>query len=563
MDMKLCKILTVFVLLASVACRKDPGPGEKFSLGASDIVVGCEGGVEKVTVYSSEEWTAVASEPWVMVSPANGRGETKVKISVDTTLVKSIRTAEVCFSVDGSMMDKVLVSQTGYGNIISVDKPEVEIDYFSKSSARSFTTKVVSNLPFKVDVDGLDWVEVSDYETVYDAGSRPRSTAVKFTWSMNTEPEARQANIRFVPEDPSQTLEEPAILTIRQKAAPRIEDNRAGDSLAIVLIHNIIGTLSPDDFTENMMNWSDVELWDALDKDLPCKDAIGRVKAARFYMFSTEESLPQEVRYLKYVQTLDFYSNENNERKSIALGTEVCDLEYLKYLQIGAYGLVSIPDEFLKLGGHLVTLNLGSNVFADIPDILTPENFPALKALYFSTNRRISYLTDLRNMGDYKDRGTIGLYADVNSSDNFFKRLLRWDALEEIGLSYNFLEGNLPDYTVGEDGVEAWSREDVAPYKDTLDFLVDHRIPRILPNLKVFRINLNFFTGKIPDWLLYHPKLMEFHPDVLVFNQQENGRNTKGELVRFENEPANFEYYYEAFPKYRDKYTVKEVYDEE
>ena len=83
-------------------------------------------------------------------------------------------------------------------------------------------------------------------------------------------------------------------------------------------------------------------------------------------------------------------------------------------------------------------------------------------------------------------------------------------------------------------------------------------MPRVLPHMKKLSINLNFFTGKLPDWMLYHPHLILWSPQILVYNQMEGGLNSEGNVVRFANEPSDFEYYYKAFPKYRAKYEYQE-----
>ena len=75
--------------------------------------------------------------------------------------------------------------------------------------------------------------------------------------------------------------------------------------------------------------------------------------------------------------------------------------------------------------------------------------------------------------------------------------------------------------------------------------------------MKRLSLNLNYFTGELPKWLLYHPKLMEWFPEVLIFNQQEMGYDSQGAPVKFSNVPTNFEYYFEAFPLYRNKYEVE------
>lgn len=557
-------ILTAIAMLLSVSCKREmPERIEGFSLDCEEnILAGCEGGIETINVKSSEEWTAVSSEPWIMISPANGKGETKVDIAIDTTLIKSVRSAVVSFLVGTSLEKQIKVEQTGYANIIRLENPEVEIDYFKTRDERHFSSTVLSNVPFKASVrKGAEWLSIDSFDTKLDAGSRPRGSRLTMNWQINPSPQERVAEVVFEPEDETLVLEAPAVLLVTQKAAPMITDDRQGDSLAVVLINNILATMNRDDYTENMSTWDHVALWDALDKDLPCKEAVGRVRAVRFYMFTTDESVPQQISHLKYLQTLEFYSNVNNDYKTIALGSEICGLEHLEYLQIGAYGLNSLPDDFTRLGKSLVALDLSSNCFSDIPEILTPENFPKLKTLRMGANIR-SALSDLRRVSELDYRGGIGMHFDATRS-NSLRRILRWDNLEELSLSYNCIEGQIPDFTVGEDGVEAWSDDDVLAFGgDTIQFLATNHIPKILPKAKVLRLNLNFFTGSLPDWLLYHPYLLEMDPQTLIFYQREFGRNSNGELVQFDNEPVNFEYYFEAFPKFREKYTYNDVYED-
>ena len=242
---------------------------------------------------------------------------------------------------------------------------------------------------------------------------------------------------------------------------------------------------------------------------------------------------------------------------SIELGSEVCELEYLKHLQIGAFGLVSLPDEFVKLGDKLESLDLSSNNFEDIPAILTKENFPKLKRLYFIDCRRWT-VTNLGNK-DTHENG-IGLHFNANENDAL-KRLLLWDTLEELRLSNNYIEGQIPDFIVGQDGVEAWSQADVEAWGgDTIKNLVG--MPKIMPNMKRLTLNLNFFTGKLPEWVLYHPHLLDWFPESLIYMQKENGIDSDGKLVKFDNEPTDYEYYYNFFPGYREKYEIKEEFED-
>jgi hypothetical protein len=309
-----------------------------------------------------------------------------------------------------------------------------------------------------------------------------------------------------------------------------------------------------------MQYWPNITLWEATDEEIISGEvpqaAVGRVRSADIMMCYTKESIPQEIRYLKYIETLNIYSNVNTMLLSIELGSEVCELEYLKHLQIGAFGLVSLPNDFVKLGDKLESLDLSSNNFEDIPAILTKENFPKLKKLYFIDCRRWT-VTNLGDKDSHEDG--IGLHFNANEN-NALKRLLLWDTLDELRLSNNYIEGQIPDFTVGEDGVEAWSQADVEAWGgDTIKNLVG--MPKIMPNMKHLSLNLNFFTGKLPDWVLYHPYLLDWFPESLIYMQKENGLDSNGKKVQFDNAPTDYEYYYNFFPGYRKKYEIKEEFE--
>ena len=47
---------------------------------------------------------------------------------------------------------------------------------------------------------------------------------------------------------------------------------------------------------------------------------------------------------------------------SIDLENHICELEYLKNLQIGGYGLVSLPEDFDRLGNSLESLDLSAQL---------------------------------------------------------------------------------------------------------------------------------------------------------------------------------------------------------
>ena len=71
--------------------------------------------------------------------------------------------------------------------------------------------------------------------------------------------------------------------------------------------------------------------------------------------------------------------------------------------------------------------------------------------------------------------------------------------------------------------------------------------PKVLPNAREMRLNLNKLRGEIPDWILYHPHLMDWDADILVFVQE--GRDREGNAVGFTNIPENFDYYHKFYAK--------------
>ncbi|MGI6073791.1 MAG: BACON domain-containing protein [Fermentimonas sp.] len=558
--------LTIGLMLMLTSCKDDDVTTESgIQIDKTEISFDAAGGQEKVNVIANGEWVASASEPWITVSPANGSNDMECVITIDSTLITEAREANVRFMLkDGSYGKKIKLTQLGFGKQIHVDSTSVHIEASTNIiSDRYFEVMVTANVPFEIDItyptSGGDpklsnWLSIHEPPITDFESARPYSQKLRFDWKINPEWDERTAQIIFNPIKAEDEGAARTPITVTQKAAPVITDDRAGDSLALVAIHERLNTDLQVDYNENMRYWKNLTLWernDDLPKDEngnPIQEAIGRVRFARFTMFNTKESIPYEVSYLKYAETLSFDANANTMLLNIDLGNEICELKYLKRLQISAYGLVSLPDDFVKLGDKLEVLDLSDNNFESIPSILTQENFPKLKALALNGNRRWS-VVNLQSPYNYT-LDEIGLHINLDEKPNALDQLFFWDNLESLSLTYNYLEGTLPDYK----DRPAYTYADIAESGDTLTYLVDHKIPKILPNVKSLGLNLNFFTGKLPDWILYHPNLIEWYPEIFIFNQMETGIDSKGQATKFSNRPTNFEYYFEAFPDYRGKY---------
>jgi hypothetical protein len=511
---------------------------------------------------------AKSSEPWLNISPANGFGNTECVITIDEALKNEVREAEIRFIPKGQAPKVITVTQLGYGKMIHVKETEVSLKASDVYAKRYFEAIITANVSFKIDYEWLttteggvkleNWISLEKKnEPVFNLESaRPQTYKVRFDWKMNPEWIERQAKINFIPmEQDGKSADEVAItpILVTQAASPVITDDRAGDSLAVLTIHERLASDITINSSENMMYWDNVTLWKRTDKGLPGPEAVDRVRSVNFGTVTIKESLPQEVRYLKYLETFQVYGNANTMLLNIDLENHICELEYLKNLQIGGYGLVSLPEDFYRLGNSLESLDLSANNFTGVPAVLTQENFPKLKSLILSGNRRwtVSNLKD----SQYNKDTELGFHINMNEDPTEIDQLFLWDNLEELVLSYNYLEGTLPTY----EGRPGWQADDLKQYGDTLNYLLNDgkNIPKILPNMKRLTLNLNFFTGKIPNWLRYHPHLLDWFPEVLIFNQQEMGIDSKGTPVKFSDEPTNFEYYFDAYPKYREKYEVE------
>ena len=550
-------------MLTAVACTNDTATIEGFEADIPTIEAAASGGEYDIAIRSAAEWTAIASSPWIMISPANGRGEVKCKVKVDSTLVNDARSSTIRFSASGEVLREVAVTQQGYAKHITPERTEQTIAASASRDDRWFESAISANVEFAVEAEyeGDDkWLSVDQFELNLDRGARPRSTSLRVKWKINPEPKERVAHLHLVALNAEDELESPSIITIRQAAAPLIEDNRAGDSLAVLTIFERLECWSDNGIStsEPMSNWDCVRLWEANDSALPAAEAVGRVRDLELNYFNTEEGIPQEIRYLKYLETFSLFGNVNTMLKSIDMGEEICTLEYLKSLRVAAFGLCSIPTQFANLGDTLEVLDLNSNNLSEIPEVLTAENFPRLVSLNLASNRRsmINNLSEISSM-----ETSPGLHIDTRKSDAL-RELLLWENLEELSLTYNYIEGTIPDFRVGEDGIRAYTEEDFSERGDTLLWAVESRLPRVLPNMKQFDINLNVVTGELPEWLLYHARLREWVPTTFIYVQQEACHDSEGNIPSFVNVPTSQEYYFEKYPLMRGRFEFNDEIEE-
>ena len=520
---------------SAISCVEDPVPS--FGVDRDSIEVGAEGGNVPFRLESGESWVARTQEPWLTVSPANGKGSTDCTVMVDSALAFTPREGVIRIELlsTGERKD-IKVSQKGFDYRIDAGTTEFSLANFAPYGERYFELEVQTNVPFSVDIPSEDrnWLSCTMPELVLDRGARPRKLKLRFDWEMNYNQSPREVQVRLNPVESGLQVVGNGVLKVSQQAAETIEIGVKGDSLALIAINRVLNCMSTYDTSERMEFWNGVTVW----KSGPNK---GRVRSANFYLFDTKEGLPFQVQYLTAAEELIFFGNTNTFLKDLDPGEHICKLTNLKRLGISAYGLVSLPDALVNLK-DLEFLDISGNNFESVPEILCRENFPKLHSLIMNANMRYTF-SDL-SLATKDNLGGLINESDTceDGSRGFPKRFLRWSELDTLVFSVNYLQGSIPSLEDDPD-FPKWTAEEVHACDTLPDRLIG--LPKVLPNTKLLTMNLNRLSGELPDWLLYHPCLDLWVPDALVFPQ--DGRDAQGNACGFSNTPANLDYYYAEY----------------
>ena len=517
-------IYLIAAFAAAVSCA--PVSEVNFDVDQNSIRIGAAGGEKTFKVSSPGSWVAMTESPWITVSPANGNGSQECTLMIDSTLVFGERKGVVRIqSLDSDDKKDFEIVQDGFAYQIALKETEMKVDDYAGFGERQFDVKVNANVDFDVVLpDGAaSWLSFKKPELNLDRGARPREAVIRFEWKVNSRDIERVAEVVFQPKEDVQMAIHDGLKVVQKAALPIPVNTPAGDSLALLAVGRSLGMFTEWETSERMEHWNNVKVW----KDGPNK---GRVKYVQFFMFKTLEAIPFEIQYLTAAEEIVIYSNANHFLRNLDTGEYITKLTDLKRLTIGAYGLTSLHPDFVNLK-NLEYLDLGSNCFETIPDILTPENFPNLHTLVLSANQRHT-IYDLSN----DIRENVGGFID---EPKFPERILKWNNLDTLRLSVNYLHGELPKML----NHEKWTAEEVHACDTLPEILIG--LPKVLPETEFFAINFNRLTGELPEWLLYHPKLDLWYPYSLVFQQE--GKDKSGKSAGFYNEPVSLDYYYEVY----------------
>lgn len=515
-------VVLSMIVLCLMACGEDENMATpQIALSHEVLNFGADGGVNDIQLTASDEWTVMSDREWCLVSPANGNGSTTCEIRVDSSYLYDTREAHLTFRC-GKYSRQLVIRQLGYDRVIELDKELIEVPDFTDYDKMFEYIRVTSNIPYTVDVEYADasrtgWLKVTAEE--HPSGSVPRTSTVRIDYELYAETDAdRVATIVFKQKNAveGETLVE-SRLTFRQTKAQEIIPSRQGDSLAVLAIARLMRCAANIDTSTPLIHWTniDTEEVEYVNHKGETVDEL-RVVGLRFSMFDTDKTIPYQIRKLDQLRTLSLSGNTDAAGKNIVLEDDITYLPHLESLSLLGYGICKLPARMKEMT-QLQELELSGNNFTTLPiDIITELDKHSLLYVNFANNRAKDVFGKLNE--NASDKATLGLHGSLPEALFTLKNVVY------IGLSYNYFEGSIPD--MGYDASQYETEEEKVANNP------------IMPQLENLSINLNFLTGNIPDWILYHKNLKCWDPFTLVFNQYENGKDASGKRVGFDNTPS-------------------------
>ena len=520
--MQRISVALLCTLVCFTSCNEDETiPSTQIALSHEVLDFDAHGGISSILLTAFDEWTVMSDREWCLVSPANGNGSTTCEIRVDTSYLYDSREAHLTFRC-GKYSRQLVIEQLGYEKVIKLDKEVIEVADFTDYEEMFENIRVTSNIPYDVEVEYMDasrtgWLKVTKKDE--KSGSVPRFSVVRVDYDLYAESDVdRVATLVFKQKNVSEG-ETPieSRLTFRQKKAQEIIPSREGDSLAVLAIARIMRCAMNIDTSTPMIHWNNVETEEVeyINEKGELVDEL-RVVGLRFSMFDTDKSIPYQIRKLDQLRTLSLSGNTDAAGKNIVLEDDITYLPHLQSLSLLGYGICKLPSRMKEMT-QLEELELSGNNFTSLPiDIITELDKHNLLYINFANNRVRDVFEKLNEYSSVKD--TLGLHGSLPEALFTLKNVVY------IGLSYNYFEGAIPD--MGYDASKYETEEEKVANNP------------VMPQLENLAINLNFLTGNIPDWILYHKNLKCWDPYTLVFNQYENGKDSFGKRVGFDNTPS-------------------------
>lgn len=516
-------LLLLFPLLFS--CSDEVQPVD-LSLAQGEMLFMADGGVQSLQLTADAEWSVSSDCDWCMVNPVTGDGSLVCEVRVDSSYLYADREAHLSFRT--SRQSRMLtVRQFGYGKVIRLTRSEIEVPDFTDYDALYEDIEVQSNIDYDILIEYDDplrtgWLQVAKLPSTRSSAV-PHAATVRLSYALYTDTDKdRLATVIFRQRDvrEGETAAETR-LTFRQTHAPEIIPSREGDSLALLAVSRMLHAETSWDTSLPMIYWHNVTLEDITYYNTRTHETVTepRVTGVQMAMFDSNEGIPFHIRYLDQLRHLSITANANAHLRRINLGEHVTALPHLKTLSLLGYGISQLPESMANME-NLEVLELSGNNLTEIPiDIITALDRHKLWYVNMANNRKRDVYGRLEEYASVRD--TLGIHGELP------QRLFQLRNVCYIGLSYNYLEGSIPDMGY-----------DASAYA-TLEEKIAHN--PVMPQLEQLSVNLNFLTGKLPDWVLYHKNLRCWDPYTLLFNQYEGSRDSNGQKVGFTNEPVSIE----------------------
>ena len=176
-------------------------PEPVLNVSPSSLTFAAEGGEQKVTLSSNQDWDVVCDSPWLSVTPSSGTASehtATITLKAPANENEDVRTATVTFTA-GDLIKTVTVTQSG-----KVIPPSLEVikTYFEVSAeGASLPLEVTSNVNWTASTDS-DWVSISPSFGV----ASDKAVSVILTVNANDTLNERTATVTFTAGDLIKTV---------------------------------------------------------------------------------------------------------------------------------------------------------------------------------------------------------------------------------------------------------------------------------------------------------------------------------------------------------------------
>ena len=134
--MKIKNYIPVILCSIALCSCSDADKNIAFGLDSDAIKAEAAGGSHKIKVSASGDWVATTDEPWISISPANGRGTTECRILIDSALTDSPRRGVVRIQEQNTWDKKeITIDQQSFDYAITLGEKEVSVANFSSRRA--------------------------------------------------------------------------------------------------------------------------------------------------------------------------------------------------------------------------------------------------------------------------------------------------------------------------------------------------------------------------------------------------------------------------------------------